>query len=266
MAKIKMPGVIGLPDETKEAGKRVDFKPKEFDLAIENKGYRLAWSRACICPCKPVNDQTDQADLNCSICEGAGWLEFTPRGAVTNPKVIGKLDALQTKIVADTSSAVIMGLLTSISAHDTPFDQAMRRIEGMVNATVRPENKLGYHDRLVNLDAKIVYSQILIDEGSGFKTRYPIVEVNYLASATATYAEDTDFTVVEGDISWVGSPPESTDRLAIHYLTYPYWRIVEHPHMTRQTLLKQKIAKPKFPQGDPTDLPVMAVAKLEFIL
>lgn len=266
MATVKLPGIIGLPDETKEAGKRVDFRPTEFDLALEHKGARLAWSRSCMCPCDSVNDQTEQADINCALCDGVGWLEFEPRGAVVNPKVIGSLDALQTKIVSDTNSAVVMGLQTGIVANNVPYDKVEKRIQGTCNFTTRPENKIGFNDRLVNLDAKIVYSQLLTNKGSGFVTRYPIVEVNLLRSDDVVYVEDTNFSIVEGAIDWITTAPAATDKLAIHYLTYPYWRVVEHPHMTRQTLIKHKIKNPTLPRGTPTDLPVMAVAKLEFLL
>jgi len=260
------PGVIGLPPETKEAGKRVDFKEEEFDLGIEHKGMRLAWSRASLCPCKPVNDQTQQPNTNCSLCNGTGWIEFVPRGAITNPKIRGSLDALQTSIVGSTNSAVIMGLMSGLTQKNNPYDSAMKRVEGTVNVTTRPQNKMGYNDRLINLDAKIVYSQLLTDKGSGFVTRYPIVEVNLLRSETVVYVEGTDFSVVAGELSWIIGAPSSTDRLAIHYLTYPYWRVVEHPHMTRQTLIKAKVKNPTLPQGNPTDLPIQAVAKLEFLL
>ena len=265
MPRVTMPGVIGLPEGTKETGKRVDFKPDDYALAVETKGYRLAWSRSMLCPGKGVNNQTQQADPNCELCDGIGWLEFEPRGAVSDPKVRGKLGALQTQIVADTNAAVIMGIMHSFSAETKPHENATRRIEGMVNITTRAENKLGYNDRLVNLDATIVYAQLLIDEGSGFKTRYPIVEVNHLRSATVVYWEYSDFEIVSGELSWIGAPPASTEQLAIHYLTHPYWRVVEHPHMTRQTLIKHKNPNPQLPSGDPVDLPVAALARLEFL-
>ena len=70
MPTLTMPqaGVTGLPEGTKEEGQRVDFRPDQFDLTIETKGYRIAWSRAAQCPCKPINAQTEQPDPNCAIC------------------------------------------------------------------------------------------------------------------------------------------------------------------------------------------------------
>ena len=94
------PGTVGLPDGVKEAGRRVDFKPDAFTLAIETKSFgRLAWTQACYCPCVPNNDQTDQPDPNCDLCDGHGWLMFRPAIAETDPKVLGDLNPLQAKLV-----------------------------------------------------------------------------------------------------------------------------------------------------------------------
>jgi hypothetical protein len=239
----KPAGVVGLPADTKEQGKRVDFRVDDFSLGIETKGYRLAWKRAAYCPCVPVN---------------------TPVCASVDPKVIGTLDGLQAKIA--TGAAVIHGIMTSIAAHDTPYDQAMRRIEGTKNCSTRAENKLGYYDQLVDLDATIVYSQILETNGTDTDTtRYPIVLANLVRSEGQVFGDPVHYSIVDGDIKWVTIPTKGT-RLGIHYLTYPHWRVVEHPHMTRHTLVKFKTTKPTTPQGDPSDLPVQAVCKLEFLL
>lgn len=257
-------GTVGLPPDTKEQGKRVDFQPNEFSLAVETKGYRVVWKRAAYCPCVPVNDQTEQSNPNCSVCEGSGWLLFEPVAAVTDKKKIGALDDLQTSTVQ--GGAVIHAIMSGIAAHDTPYDQAFRRIEGTSNVTPRAENKLGYHDQLINLDATLVYSQILKTSGGATdKSRYPIVLMNLIQSETQVYGSPGDFNIVNGEIAWVTTPPKDT-RLTLHYLTYPHWRVVEHPHMTRHTMVKFKNPNPATPRGDPTDLPVQAIAKLEFLL
>ena len=105
-------GAIGLLEGQKEAGKRVDFKPDDYVLLVETKGYRLAWSRAAFCPCKPINLQTDQSDPTCTLCEGSGWLRFRPEEAVINSAVIGELDELQQSIVDD-NAAVVSGTASS---------------------------------------------------------------------------------------------------------------------------------------------------------
>jgi hypothetical protein len=254
-------GVVGLPSGVKEAGQRVDFRPDKIVLQLETKGYRLAWNRAARCPCAPVNAQTDQADPNCSLCDGKGWLLFKPAGAVTDEKIIGELDAIQTLIVGSTG-AVIKGVMSGITNKYVPYDQVVARLEGVSMLTVRAENKLGYYDRICNLDATVSQCE-LRDAGSGnLSMKYPIRDINLLRSASATFVKDTDFTLVSGDIVWEsGSAPSSSTQLVCHYLTHPYWRVMDHPHAARLTPVKFKSAT-----EDPRPLPVSAVLKYEWML
>ncbi len=261
----KNSGIAGLPDNVKEAGRRVDFRPDDFTLAVETKGYRLGWKRACYCPCNSVNDQTEQPDPNCSLCEGSGWILFAPALA-PDTKATGILTALQKEVIGS-DSGVIMGLMSGIYGKSNPYDQVMRRLEGKMNLTVRPENRLGYHDQIINLDTTITYSQLAEADGTSvLEARYPIVHINLVRSDDTVYVENTDFTLSVGTIAWSGTPPAADTKLALHYLTYPHWRVVEHPHNTRATLKKFKNPKPTTPAGDPEDLPVQALCQYEFLL
>lgn len=263
----KTPGAIGLPVGVKDLV-RVDFRNEMWIQAIEAKGYRLAWTRTAQCPCKSVSEQTDQADPNCSICQGNGWLFFKPSGAVSNPKIIGALTPVQQKIV-DNQAAVIHGIMTAIGNAKKPWEQVGPRLEGMSMCTVRAENKLGYYDRITCLDARIVYSQILSATavGAPLVTRYPVVEINLLRSKETVYTEGGDFDLVAGDIVWrTGKAPIADTPLVCHYLCHPTWRVWEHPHAVRVTLTKFKEKTPTTPQGSPIDLPVQAMLKYEFLL
>lgn len=263
----RQPGAIGFPAGQKDIT-RADFRNEKWIQAIESKGYRVAWTRTAQCPCKSVSEQTDQADPNCELCKGAGWLFFKPSGAVTNPKIIGPLTDVQQKVVAD-SGAVIHAIMTSLTNAKRPWESTGPRLEGMSMATVRAENKLGFYDRITCLDAKIVYSQLLTSGGPGtlLTTRYPVVEMNLLRTKTTTYAEGGDFALVAGDIQWQpGRGPAQGTPLVAHYLCYPTYRVIEHPHSVRVTLTKFKIKAPLTPQGEPEDLPVQAMLKYEFLL
>lgn len=263
-------GALGLLEGQKESGKRVDFKPDEYVLMIETKGYRLAWSRAAFCPCKPINDQTEQPDPNCTLCEGSGWVMFEPEAAVINTSVRGELDDLQQSIV-DNNAAVIRGVMTGITGTRVPYDQVLPRLEGVMNVTARHENKLGYHDRLVNLDSTVIYSQVYVYKGEAeTELRYPVRYINLIQSVSQIFLEVSDqnptgdFRLVTGKIVWeAGKAPPTDERLAVHYLTHPHWRVVEHPHNIRNTPVKYKTTSTV---GDAESLPVQAVCKLEFML
>jgi len=256
------PGAVGLLPDQKEAGQRVDFKPDKFVLAVETKGYRLAWSRACRCPCAPVNDQTQQPDPMCDLCEGTGWFLFRPSSATIDERIVGDLDEIQTKLLGD-RSVLIRGIMSGIMQQYQGYDILGARLEGTAAVSVRYENKLGYYDRLINLDATISYVQLLdMPEGLELPTKYIVRQVNLLRTKDQTYVEDTDFTVEEGVIHWVdGHQPRAGTRVACHYLTHPVWRIIEHPHGLRLTPVKYKGTK-----DTPQELPVQGIAKYEFLL
>jgi hypothetical protein len=269
MPTIVMPeaGVTGLPEGTKEQGQRVDFRPDQFDLAIETKGYRLAWSRAAQCPCMPINAQTEQPDPNCPICKGSGWLHFRPNKEPLGESVVGQLSDVQRSILEKNQAVVIRGIMSGISTKSQPFDPIGSRLEGTLMLTVRHQNKLGYYDRIVNLDSVIVYSEIL-ETGmptEPLATRYPIVGINLLRSVN-TELDGADFKLESGRIVWLaGRAPAPGTRLVCHYLTHPTWLVVEHPHAIRSSPVKFKTQELETPRGKTRPLPVQAVVKFEFM-
>lgn len=256
------PGAVGLPAGEKEAGKRVDFKPNQFVVAIETKGYRIAWSRAARCPCQPINDQTEQPDPNCTLCSGTGWFLFRPNAGVIDQRVVGPLDEIQQALIGN-EAVVVKAIMSGLANTYKAYDPIGARLDGMAAVTMRHENKLGYFDRLINLDATIVYNQILEASGAALPTRYIVRQVNLLRSQDTVYVEGTHFTVANGVINWVtGQTPSAGTRVIVHYLTHPVWRVVEHPHALRLTPVK-------FKTGDvdnPTSLPVQGIAKYEWLI
>lgn len=263
-------GVFGLPEDTKESGTRVDFNTDDFGIVLETKGYRLAWSRAMLCPCRPVNDQTEQPDPNCPLCKKSGWLYFAPNLATTDKVKVGELDDVQKRIVDD-AGGVIVGLLTGIGTKDETYGEIQKRMTGTMMCTVRPENKLGVHDRIVNLDSIITFSQVLdpvTNLSEPTETRYPIHQINVLRTTSKIFTAPADFDVVEGKIVWnTGSSnlPDEEDPVGVHYLCHPTWLIVEHPHSVRMTPVTQKVKKPPTPAGEYVDLPIQAVVQYEFL-
>lgn len=257
--------ILGLPTGVKQTGQRVDFKPDQFDLVIETKGYLLLWERAALCPCSPVTDQTEQPDPNCELCEGSGWLFF---GAPTAQDTSGyEVDDIQQKMIDDTGGMLIRGIITGAQTQPDPYDVMIRRTPGLMNVTVRRENKLGYYDKITALDAEIVFSEVLEATGTELlEARYLITGVNYLRSEGTVYKADVHFEIYKGQIRWFPSSiPATGTRLSLHYLCHPTWLVVEHPHAARVTSKLFKTANPKTPTGDPRKLPVQALVRYEFL-
>ena len=257
-------GTLGLPAGIKDKP-RVDFTPSDFVRVIEAKGYRVAWQRASPCPCAPINAQTDQVNPNCTLCRGQGWILFKPASAVTDTRTIGELTALQAKLAQN--AAVVRAIMTGLTATKYPYQDIGPRLEGQLNVTMRPENKLAYYDRIVNLDSVAVYAEITATDDSGvLPLRYPATHVNLLRSESSIYTEGTHYSIVAGDVTWQSGAITAGTRVVCHYLTHPSWRVIEHPHNVRLTQVKAKTPAPVTPAGDPSDLPVQAIAKLEFLL
>ncbi len=251
----------------KQQGQRVDFKPDQFDLAIETKGYLLNWERAAICPCKSPSGETEQPDPNCDLCDGQGWYYF---GAPTAQDLSEyTFDDIQQKIITDTNGMVIRGIITSIENSPNPVDELGRWVEGSMNCTVRHQNKIAYYDRLTALDTEINFAEKREADGTT-KTvgRYLMTGVNELRSKDTIYVPDTDYELnSEGSIDWLTTPPVSGTLLALHYYCHPTYIVINHPHVARTTSLifKLPVASRKAPTGDPRPLPVQAKVMYDFL-
>ncbi len=257
--------VLGLPAGVK-VGPRADFKSNEFLVAIETKGALIAWSRACACPCANTAEGSTQPDMNCTLCHGRGVFYF---GAPTTQDLSGyTLDSVQQYLIAQDSAMVIRGLLLALATQPNPWDRLSRWLPGNAQVTVRPENKLGFYDRLVDLDSQMAYSEDVLASGTSVQAlRYPATAVNLVRSLTHVYEPDGDYQVGDdGKILWAaGRAPAEGTRLAVHYLCHPTWLVMEYPHVARQTLTAMKVPVPATPLGTMENLPLQAMVRLDFL-
>ncbi len=270
MPTIRMPPIApaGLPVGVKDS-LRADFRTNEFVKMVE-RGYRLVWQRAARCPCVPVNKQTDQSNPNCPACKGVGWIYFAPTDySVTAQGANAGIMTDSQKAVVDSlpGAVIIRGIMTGISAFANAVDKIGPWEEGMAMVTVRQENKLGFYDKLVNLDSDIAYNQVIKSgTGAALKTRYPVVGVNYLASVSKVFQQGLDFDVTAGGIVWLaGKAPAEKTVLTLHYLVHPTWIIVAHPRSVRVATIKRKQKVPDSPMGSAVPLPVQAMVKYDFL-
>lgn len=266
---------LGLPEGTKQAGQRVDFRDQAFDVTIETKGTRVAWSQAAVCPCVGSNDQTDQPDINCALCAKTstpGLLYFRPAGYDSTIAAIGELNDLQRYIIdRDASpSVVVRAIAIGVQRNETATDRVGQWVDGTVNLTFRKNHKIGFYDRMVFLDSLLPFSEIVVSGAAGSPTplRFPAVKCNFVRSETARYEEGTDFFVNQiGQLCFLsGRGPAANTKLSVHYVHYPSFIVVSHLNAIRDSLVIAKKQATKTPLGDPQQLPVRVTAQLEFLL
>jgi len=266
MATVKGP-TIGLPSGLKEQGQRVDFREDKFITLIETKGVRLAWSKGSVCPCESVNQETGQPDPNCELCKGTGFLWFRPAGYVA-PKDAGDLDAVQQTILLDYEAVVIRGVVVSVMTQKKSYDTLGPWALGSFEVTTRPENRLGYYDRLIALDSVLPFSELAtVDTDRVVKLRYPATCVNLVRSVAQEFLQNTDFQITKnGHLKFLpGRGPDAAVRLAVHYDHHPVLIVWEHQHAFRDSLTAFKQPVKTTPQGNPQVLPIQSMARLEFL-
>ena len=244
--------------------RRAEFDATHFSALIEQKGYRLAWQRAAECPCVSVNDQTRLWDPNCPLCKAKGWFYFAPTEPVLATNV-GELTPIQAAIAVN--AGVIRGIMTSLRNERQPYNEIGNWQFGDTTTSVRWQNKLGYYDKLTNLDSEVVYAEAVTTDGAAIlPTRYRANQVNLVRSVARTYEGEVDFEFVAGQIVWnSGKNPGSGLKLTLHYLCHPTWIVVDHPHAIRTSMKRIRVKNPVTPQGDPQPLPLQAHTRLEFV-
>lgn len=272
MTDLKPQIITGLPAGTKEAGRRVDFRPDNFDLSITTKGYRCWWSRAAPCPC--VNNvQTRQPDPSCVLCDGYGEMLFLPDPAAAWSSEDQHGNPIE--VSDDRLSVGIQVLMTGISRNKEIFERFGSWTMGQAMCTTQAGNELGFRDRLVLRDATIHWSELVDADGAQVikvgrrlqRIRYRAVSVTLLRSQATVYEQPRDFSInSDGQVVWssAATPAEGTT-LAIHYKAHPVYRIIDWPHTIRDTLVAAK-SKALSKAEQHRRLPTQCTAKLDFLI
>jgi hypothetical protein len=216
------------------AVKRVDFSPYVFDDQVEKHGYYLKHYKSLRCPC--MNAQTGNHDPNCTYCQH-GWQYY--------------------------DGEEIKGIMTSVMSERQFLDTGAMMI-GTVNLTVKANVELGYHDRIVNEQSLITFSE-LITRGSDLvdSNRFSIVDTIRVVGKTGRiYRLDYDYEVKDGKINWIlgRSKPIEGEFYSVSYRMHPTWLVLSITNVVRDTHIKFRNPAPQHHR-----LPVRAVCKLEYL-
>lgn len=206
---------------------RMDFDTIEFARLIEEKGYDLLHYKSLRCSCVNASGQTA---LTCPICKNTG-IRY-----LATPKKI---------------KAILTGMTKDIEFGETGFSRV-----GAVNVTTYASNRLGYGDKLLLLNGKIIYSEVISDLNIDPELTYSVLDVDCVASLHHDYVKEVDYNIVDNKILWTIPPDEP---YSIRYITYPVFLILNFPHSIRGTNTKLKQANITY-----VDLPMQAIAKLQF--
>jgi len=243
-----------------------DMELNKLIGSIETEGVRFAWTRAADCPCVGNNPQTRQPDPNCPLCHGLSVFYFGPENYVP-PAAVGTLTSLQKAILAVDGAVVIKGVMAKATQEFDLYDVLGRWYWGAMMVTVRPENKIGYYDRLVNLDTEVVYYQTVhyVAPAPTIPLRYRATAVNIVRSDTTIYREGQHFQNINGILTWIPTQvPSMNLNLSVHYQMHPTWVVMDHPHAARETGIRRK-APASVGEGLPTPLPIQGHVRLEFL-
>jgi len=231
---------------------RSDFRPEEFVRVLNQHGKYVIWRKALLCPC--LNEDTGQASLVCTDCDGSGYLYIDP---------------------------------VDIRAHMAQFDKSTKIYEkfglwqeGSVSVTVEPKYRLGYRDSIEMKDSLMSFNELLKKNNRrGIRSKLPagvdsaryritnLTKMIYrdVASGLIIALEGgTHFTVTkDGWIEWTASGntqvPAGTF-LSVHYDFHPVFLIESWPHATRDDVSGRKSTTPRV-----ISLPLQAMGKLDFL-
>lgn len=248
---------------------RVDFVPEDFESIVEVHGKRLAWTRAIRCPCAPLSAQIDQPDINCQLCKGLAWTYFGAGRTQALPDQT--LTAAQRAVIASQDAFVIRGVITGLNKQDKPWDASVGAWRmGSASVSVRARNFLGFQDRIVNLDDRIIFTEVVespTNPAHPLPLRYMVAGGVYmLRSVDRILKAGQDFMVRGGRVlltSGQALPPET--RLAAHYVTFPTFLVQSIPNASRETSTLDGMSGPQTGIGRSQQLPVRADLRLEFL-
>jgi hypothetical protein len=169
-------------------------------------------------------------------------------------------------LINASGAAVIRGVISTVSKREDFYDAFGRWYWGNVHISVRPENKLGFFDKLVGLDSEIIYSERVVVPAfsTTIRTRYPVLQLNFCRTFTTALSEGVEFTNNLGQLVWrTGYAPTTETIVSLHYSTYPVWRVIDYPHVFREAATRN--GRRTTPLGTPRQLPIQAKMKLDFI-
>jgi len=231
---------------------RADFRPEEFDRVILQHGKRLVWRKAMLCPC--IRAESGQADLNCTDCDGSGYIYVDP--------------------------LAIQAHMASFSKNTRIYEKFGLWQSGEVQVTVQQAYRLGYRDSLEMIDDLMSFDE-LIEKGDrhGRKSvldpnvdaaRYRIAHLTKVLVRTANSITPLEIgyhveVTENGHLKWTpqgNALVPNKAYVSLRYDFHPVWIVISHPHAQRSDVRGTKTSGP----ADVVDgLPLQVGAQLDYL-
>jgi hypothetical protein len=129
---------------------------------------------------------------------------------------------------------------------------------------VRAGNRVGYYDRIIQMDCVEPFSEII--QSKELKTKYPVHSINFIGSLTQEFTNDDIVLFDDGTLGWKdGREPVEDTRISINYMHHPVWVVIEFLNANRTTLVKQRRAVVSTPQGETLQLPIKVLIRREYL-
>lgn len=222
---------------------RVDFLATDFTDLITQKGYNVKIEFSVRCPC--IDPSTGRGVPNCSNCDGRGNYYYQS----TNTK----------------------GLITRMNKEVQMGDSIGALEPGYAYLTLPHTSFISVFDRVTNLDSTVIYSEVVLHNGTEDSLTYvPVGSVLYAAiqasptSPIVPLNQGTDYTLdVDGNITYseaLSPTLTSGQGITFRYYCNPIWIVKDTNNYVRDTFVLF---------GNPTDtftnMPIRALMKLEFM-
>lgn len=216
----------------------VDFDRDKFTRFIADKGYKLMWEKAVMCPNVPGTGLSPRDHvIGCPICGGGGFV-------YTNP--------------CETAM-----LMQAIKFQQSFYAYGRWDIGNQV-VTAEPGFLLNYFDRLTLVNGISRFTQRVVRQPGVTNDvfKYGPLCVDYVGWVDRTgtlvsFEQDIDFTITDAGISWVGaSQPDAGSVYSVDYTYHPRYVVMDLIHHHRDSTV----------DGKHYMFPMQAVAKLDFLV
>lgn len=238
--------LIGKPSPTGEWDPRldnqtVDFDRDEFTHFIADKGYKVCWEKAILCPNVPGTGLSPRDHvMGCTVCDGRGFIYVQP---------------CQT-------SMLMQGIKLNQS-----FYAYGRWDMGNMLVTAEPGFALDYFDRITLKDGVSRFTERVVRQPSVALDvlKYNPLCIEYIAWVSRTntlvsFVVDDDF-IVSADgsgVTWLAgaNQPDAGSFYSIGYTYRPQYIVLDLVHHHRDSTV----------DGKHFMFPVQAVAKLDYLV